>query len=411
MGKGVFGHNLLDRLMSGQNLWFTRRVPIRSVLLSLRNTFRSKGRLALTLITLTLGSATFISVFSVRASLSSTVDDMLKWFNCDAMLTFDRAYRADKIRQEAMRNPGVTETDIWLQLPTRRVRPDDTESGMMYMFGPTVGDSSLIRSPGISEGRWLLPGDDNAIVVPSGLLRAEPDLGLGDEIVLKIYGKERVFRIVGVYIGMDFGSILYANYSYLARITNRVGEADALMIRTSNPDADFVVDVSNSLENRLERNGLEVSMVTTLPNERAEAEVVFDSIVSLLLVMAILLALVGGLGLMGTMSINVLERTREIGVLRAIGAPNRAVAQVFILEGIVIGLLSWLMGSVLAIPMIQGLNGALGQAMMGVALAYSYSLPGLWLWFVVVIFLSALASFIPARNASRLTVREVLAYE
>ena len=49
--------------------------------------------------------------------------------------------------------------------------------------------------------------------------------------------------------------------------------------------------------------------------------------------MAILLALVGGLGLMGTMSINVLERTREIGVLRAIGAPNRGVAQVFIRGG------------------------------------------------------------------------------
>jgi putative ABC transport system permease protein len=127
--------------------------------------------------------------------------------------------------------------------------------------------------------------------------------------------------------------------------------------------------------------------------------------------MAILLALVGGLGLMGTMSINVLERTREIGVLRAIGASDRGVAQVFILEGIAVGLLSWLAGSVLAIPMSQGLNQALGGAMMGTSLTYAYSMPGLWLWLVVVIGLSALASFIPASNASRLTVREVLAYE
>jgi putative ABC transport system permease protein len=48
---------------------------------------------------------------------------------------------------------------------------------------------------------------------------------------------------------------------------------------------------------------------------------------------------------------------------------------------------------------------------MGAALTYSYSMPGLWLWLAVVLLLSALASFIPARNASRLTVREVLAYE
>jgi putative ABC transport system permease protein len=176
-------------------------------------------------------------------------------------------------------------------------------------------------------------------------------------------------------------------------------------------DAASVDAESKALEKHFERMGLGVSMISTLTRERADAEAIFDAVVALLLVMAILLALVGGLGLMGTMSINVLERTREIGVLRAIGAPNRGVAQVFILEGITIGLLSWLLGSLLAIPITQGLNAVLGSATMGTPLTYSYSLPGLWLWLVVVLLLSALASFIPARNASRLTVREVLAYE
>ncbi len=77
MGRGHFGLSWFDRLISGANLWFTRGLPIRSLLLSLRNTFRNKGRLALTLITLTLGSATFMSVFNVRTSLTSTVDDMM----------------------------------------------------------------------------------------------------------------------------------------------------------------------------------------------------------------------------------------------------------------------------------------------------------------------------------------------
>jgi putative ABC transport system permease protein len=148
-----------------------------------------------------------------------------------------------------------------------------------------------------------------------------------------------------------------------------------------------------------------------MTSERAEAETSFNIIAALLFVMAILLALVGGLGLMGTMSINVLERTREIGVLRAIGASNRGVAQVFILEGIAIGLLSWLFGSLIAIPMSQGLSQAVGTAIMGMSLSFSYSIPGLWLWLAVVVLLSAVASFIPARSASHLTVREVLAYE
>jgi len=411
MGKGRFGRNWIDQLLSGSNLWFTQKVPIRSTLLSVRNTFRSKGRLALTLITLTLASATFISVFNVRASLSSTVNDMMKSYNFDIWLTFDRSYRSEKVEQEALSLPGVTQTDVWLQLPARRVRPDGTESGMIYMFAPHVDDSSLIQSPAIAEGRWLTPEDDNAVVVPSGLFQNEPDLRLGKEIILKIYGKERSFKIVGTYVGSTFASIIYANYDYVAKVANRVGEADSLLVTTQAHDPASVEAKSNALEQYFERIGVRVSSVTTLTNERAEAEVAFDAIIALLLVMAILLALVGGLGLMGTMSINVLERTREIGVLRAIGAPNRGVAQVFILEGITIGLLSWFMGALLAVPLSQGLNEAVGVQLMGLPLSYSYSMPGLWVWLVVVLLLSALASFIPARNASSLTVREVLAYE
>lgn len=410
-GKGRFGRNWIDQLLSGSNLWFTRKLSIRPFLLSIRNTFRSKGRLTLTLITLTLASATFVSVFNVRSSLSSTIDDMIRWFDLDVMLTFDRSYRADKLQQEALNVPGVTQTDVWIQLPARMVRSDGSESGMMYMFAPHVGDTALVRSPAIAEGRWLMPEDDNAVVVPSALVQDEPELHLGGDIVLKIYGKERSFKIVGTFMGSSFGQIIYANYDYIAKVTNRVGEADALLVRTRLHDAESVEVQSNVLEEYFERTGVGVSMVSTLPRERADAEAIFDAIVALLLVMAILLALVGGLGLMGTMSINVLERTREIGVLRAIGAPNRGVAQVFISEGITIGLLSWLMGAALAIPLTQGLNAALGSATMGAPLTYSYSLPGLWIWLVVVLLLSALASFIPARNASRLTVREVLAYE
>ncbi len=411
MGRGGFGKSGIDRLLSGANVWFARNFSVRSILLSVRNTFRNKGRLALTLITLTLGSATFISVFNVRASLSSTVEDMIKWFNCDMMLTLDRTYRAEKVQIEALNVPGVTKTDVWIHLPTRMIRRDESESGMIYMFAPTVHPDSLIVSPTIAEGRWLVSDDDNAVVVPSAFLQDEPELHLGGDIVLKIYGKEHTFKIVGTYVGMAFAPMIYANYDYMTRLTNRVGEADALMVTMQSHDEAYVDAATSALEDHFERVGVRVSMVATINNERAEAEASFDAIVALLLVMAILLALVGGLGLMGTMSINVLERTREIGVLRAIGASNRNVGLVFIREGIVIGLMSGLMGAALAVPMSQGLNQALGLAVMGVPLTYSYSMPGLWLWLTIVIVLSVLASLIPARTASRLTVREVLAYE
>ena len=106
--------------------------------------------------------------------------------------------------------------------------------------------------------------------------------------------------------------------------------------------------------------------------------------------MALLLAVVGGLGLMGTLSINVLERMREIGVMRAIGAADGAVAWVFIVEGILIGLISWLAGSLCAMPLSNLLSDALGMALLQWPLAHTFSVQGVWLWLVVVVILSAL---------------------
>jgi putative ABC transport system permease protein len=411
LGKGRSGRSPIDRLFSGTNLWFTRQLPIRSILLAVRNTFRSKGRLALTLITMTLGAATFIGVFSVRASLTQTVTDLIQYMHFDVMLSFDRPYRSEEVQNQAAGVSGALQTDTLLQFSALRVRPDGSESLGINMFGVHINDKALLRSPAISEGRWLLPEDENAIVVDSGILQKEPDLGLGDEIILKIDDQEYSFKIVGVSVGSTFASFIYGNYAYLSRITDRIGEADALMVSTLAHDADSQEATSAALQEHFERLGIGISSSYTSGSMRADTEVIFDAIVALLLVMAVLMALVGGLGLMGAMSINVLERTREIGVLRAIGAPNRGVAGVFILEGVAIGVMSWLFGSVLAIPIGQVLGMAIGVAIMGVPLTFSYSLLGLWLWLLIAVLLSALASFIPARNASRLTVREVLAYE
>jgi putative ABC transport system permease protein len=409
LGKGRFGSGLIDRLLAGTNLWFARRVLMRPLLLSLRNTFRDKGRLALTLMTLAMAGAIFIGVFSVRASLYRTIDDLLRWWNFDAFLNFARPYRVAKIEQEALSIAGVEDTDVWFQLPVRRVRLDDSESGPIMLFAP-YPDSEVVLAPVVVEGRWLLPEDHNAIVVNAILLQDEPDIRVGNEIVLKIEGRERPFRVVGTCLGI-LAPMAYANYTHVAQITGNVGQAGAVLVTTERHDLAFVTATASALEARFDRVGLRVNDVQTMLGERAEVSASMGIVITLLLTMAVLLAVVGGLGLMGTMSMNVLERTREIGVLRAIGAPNRGVAQVFILEGIAIGVLSWGLGAALAVPLGKLLSDAVGVPLMGTSLTFSYSMSGVGLWLAVVILLSALASLIPARNASRLTVREVLAYE
>jgi putative ABC transport system permease protein len=131
----------------------------------------------------------------------------------------------------------------------------------------------------------------------------------------------------------------------------------------------------------------------------------------MLLVMAVLLAVVGGLGLMGTMSINVLERTREIGVMRAIGASSGAILRIVMVEGVLIGVVSWLLGVVIALPFSKLLDEAVGQAFLKASPSYVFSTSGALLWLGIVIVLAAVSSALPAWNASRITVRDVLAYE
>ncbi len=411
MSKGRFGIGLIDRLIAGSNLWFARRVLMRPWLLSLRNTFRNKGRLTLTLITLTLAGATFVSVFSVRDSLHSTLDDMMVLWDFDAVIALNRPYRTEKIEREARRVPGVAKTDTWAQFPARRVRPDGDESNAIFLFAPRVG-SDLVRSPVIVQGRWLLPEDDNAVVISTVMFKEEKDIALGDEIVLKIEGREKPYRIVGTCVGLGLVlPIAYVNHPYVAHLTGSVGQTSTILIQTEHQDPAAVDETLAALETHFNDIGLRVNAMMTLTKERAEAEANFNIIVVLLFIMSVLLTLVGGLGLMGTMSINVLERTREIGVLRAIGAPNNGVAQVFVMESVFIGVMSWLMGSVLAFPMAKSLSSAVGDIVMGTTLSFSFSTTGVWFWLIVVVVLSGLASFVPARNASRLTVREVLAYE
>ena len=114
---------------------------------------------------------------------------------------------------------------------------------------------------------------------------------------------------------------------------------------------------------------------------------------------------------MGTMSMNVLERTREIGVMRAIGARDMEVFKLVIQEGIFIGMLSWAIGMVIAIPITLLLDNVVGVAFITTPMKFIYSMNGVVIWLVLVIIISYLSSLLPARSATRLTIREILAYE
>ena len=400
---GGFGTSFIDKITTQ-----IRGLP-RPLMLSVRNTFRRQARLLLTLITLTLASAIFVSVFTVRASLLQTLEEALSFWNYDVAIILSRGYRVNYLEREALRVPGAVAAESWSITNTRLQRPDGTESDSITMYGPHA-NSELVK-PIIVEGRWLLPEDENAVVLNTDLTRNESGIGVGQDIILKIEGRDTTWRVVGIIRGVGSNPLAFANYPHLARVLGEVGRGGWVLVTTAQHDATSQSQISKSLEDHFKNVGIQVNQSFTIARFRGIIETFFNIIVVFLAMTAILLAIVGGLGLMGTMSINVIERTREIGVMRAIGASNGAVLQIFIVEGVFIALISWVFGTMIALPLSKLISDAVGNTLFNTPLTYNFSVSGAMIWLGMVILLAMLASFWPARSASQLSVREVLAYE
>ena len=406
LGKGQFGSNFLDRFIIKSQ----RIIPGgRPTQISIRNTFRRKGRLALTLLTLSLASTIFISILSVRASLLQTMDDALNYFDYDIQVVFDQPYRVDRIQQIVSPIPGVSRVETWGFGSARRLRPDGSESDSIIMYAPEP-DSEMVN-PIMIEGRWIEEGDTNAIVVNTDFLRNEADIGVGSMITLDMNGRETEWEVVGIARGILFGANGFANFDYFSRTIKQVDRAMISLVRLDDNSPENQSQIGTIIEDRYRQSGFRVQQMQTIAQFRTIISTIFNVIIAFMLFMAVLLGFVGGLGLMGTMSINVLERTREVGVMRAIGASNRSVLLIILAEGLIIGLISWFIGTIFAIPASRILANQVGQALLQAAPSYIFSVNGAIGWLITILILAFIASFLPAWNASRLTVWEVLSYE
>lgn len=409
---GAGGKGRLDALIDRAMKRF-RRIS-RPILLSLRNTFRRKGRLILTLLTLTIAGTVFMAVFSIRSSLYSTLDNALEYFHYDISVGFTQNYRAARIEHEVLKVPGVKAAESWGFTSGRVLRneqkdAEDDASRNIFILAPPV-DTRMIQ-PQIMEGRWLVEGDESALVVNSEALKDSPQLTVGSTAVLKIGTRKLKFTVVGIAKSTLTGPIVYAPYPWFTGAVQEAGGARSVQIvaQSANPQAQ--TELGRKIEEHLKKNNLRVQNVDITWEQKQRIRSQFDILTMFLLIMAILLAFVGALGLMGTMGINVLERTREIGIMRAIGASSIAIGKIFVIEALCIGVLSWLLGVLLALPVAALLSYQVGVLFLQSPLAFSFSFLGVGIWLVLSALLSVAASLLPARNAARLSVREVLGYE
>jgi putative ABC transport system permease protein len=429
VSRSTFGATRFDRLLSGMGGLG------RPVLFAIRNTFRRRTRTGLTLLTLAAGGVFFMAALNVRASMINTLDRLFAARRFDLAVGLGGMYPFEKVERAVRNTPGVVRAEGWITTEGA-LPPRDREAGPTASATPqastmaarshggaastsAIDRFSVIALPpetellklNIVRGRNLQTADADSLVANTALAAKSPQIRVGLTVSLRLGHFETSFRVVGIAREPFVPAVAYIPRRYIEEQGSHSGMANNVRLVLADTDAASLERVKVSLDRNLEREG--VRALSSLSN--ADSRYGFDQhmvmIYVALIIMSFVIGGVAGLGLMTTMSLNVLERRREMGILRAIGASPRAVWLIVVAESAVIGMLSWGLAGLAAWPLSKGLGNHLAVAAFGGGLDFAFELRGLLIWLAVSIVLAALSSFLPAWRASRSAVREALAYE
>ncbi len=408
-----FGFSRLDRLVEriGQR-FFSSPYAI-----ALGNMFRRKGRLVLTQLVLIAAGMMFLLVMSLSASMFYTLDNDLARRNFDLRLGFEDKQRIDRVLKMAAGVEGVKQAEMWFDKPVsvllegQRLR----EAGVGAEIVGIPAHSTMFR-PLMIKGRWLRPDDEQAVVIAKDLAD-EHNIAIGDTVTLDL-GElgDSEWQVVGItyIIVRDAFSNdpIYAPLESIFKATKKHNRGTRLVVASASTDPGAVKRLNLRLKSLYESRQMDINVFTTATSQEDLGNALgrFGIVTSMFFGLALIMAAVGGVGLTGSLSISVVERTREIGVMRAVGAKSRTIMGMFMLEGVLQGLLSWTITIPLSFIITPPVARTLGQTMLEIPLDFQYNWVAVGSWLVIVIIIAALASILPARSATQISVRESLAY-
>lgn len=425
VSRNAFGTTAFDRALAGMS------GITRPLLLAIRNSFRRRTRLALTLTTLVAGGIFFMAALNVRASLIYTLDRLFATRQFDLTVNLGSMQSWEKVERAVRNTSGVARAEGWIASEAAIVTaasassPANEESHSITGLHESNGEGNrrfgvmglpagtTLLKPEIVEGRNLQPGETEAVmVVNSALATAEgARLKVGSSVLLRIGSTQQAWRIVGIAREPFSPQVAYIPMAYFEQQDGHRGMVNNVRLALEKTDKDSINAVKTALDRTLAQEGVRAQSSSSLADSRYSFDQHMVMIYVFLIIMSCIVAGVGGLGLMTTMSLNVLERRREMGILRAVGAAPSVVWLIVAAEGVVIGVLSWAIAALLAWPLNQALGNLLIKVMFKSSMNFRFELVGAFIWFVVSLCLGAIASFLPAWQAARRPVREAIGYE
>ncbi len=394
---------------------FVGRLPLPLIVLQAsNNVIKKKERLALTILTLTAAVAAFMGATAVTGSLNSFGDTMTEIYNYEIRMipqsSGDYEHIVELVDGEVEGvdaiYPGITISASVPGFVSNTPLQEGSDQVTLWGFDAT----SPTYNFSLREGQgWSKNANQEGIIISRTIAEAL-EIGTGDALTLKLNGQEYTYEILGVdsYV---FDAI-FIDWQELAAIADYVDENGQPLVSTvyitldGTPSVDAVDDKIEEITALLAANGIQ----GTYFNEPRAAETSAEQTSMLGIIfqmMAIVMAAVSAIGLLGALSMAVLERQKEIGVMRSVGARSRTIMGQFMLEGVMIGFLAWLAAIPLSVLMSQGFLSIIPIDYLDLTYPPQVVLIGLVGVMIVVFVASVWPSFI----ASRKTVADILRYQ
>lgn len=404
LGGRVFGLSPLDRALArvqGES---------RMLLLALRNLGRHRLRVFLTLVTLTAGGLFFMSALNIRQSLVHTVDRFYESARADLSVRLAASYPRTRVEQAAGRIPGVLRVEGWIIAEGALGQAGDLRTRNKLTLIGLPPRSSLV-SFDLSLGSGQLTEADH-VVVNTALHDRLGRPTVGSPVHFRIDAQDVALRLTGVQREPFTPPAAYVARAFFERRTppDTVNSIGLVLDRT---DAAARDGIKARVEESLEAAGVAIVQATTKTESRYSFDQHMRMIYVFLIIVSWILVSVGALGLLTMVSLNISERRREIGVMRAMGATPTRIAVIVGAEGLAVGVLAWLLAAVSVVPLTKFIGDQILRRLLssGAEIALDWEPIGVLIWLGVSILGSSLASLLPARQASSMSVREALTYE
>jgi putative ABC transport system permease protein len=386
--------------------------------LGLRGVFRKRWRAVLTLLTLTLAGTTFLVVQTTAAATNQTTVNAFAPYHYDVSASIYAQHAPLVAQIGALPNVGRVEN-------YREDEGAESQWGQLLLLG--FQPDTRLYTPQLISGHWLSPDDTNAALLNEEAAQTS-GLRVGDTLTLASVqyfngqptpGNQATWTIIGiVHQPMDGSGTIGTVITSVENVNRFSGDpADLtpeLLIQArdhSQSAVDALTGQVDHLVNAGNANGGYESggLVNTRQQEvqyRQQSWLIFYT---LLYGVALIVGAVGILGLADALTASVLERRREIGLLRAMGASDWRVARVFWTEGLALGGIAWGLCVLLGLPLAYGFIQVMSTLVLRVDFVVAPS--ALIVMLAAVFIISTLASIIAALRAARVRIAEMLSYE